>query len=250
MLNDNKIKHLTLNQLMTSPFETGGVIVNFSQNNMSRAGETYVLQPKVLELLLLLCCAQGETLTKQTLTQTLWPDTIVGPDSLANSMARLRKALGDDAKDPKFIQTVQRKGYRWLQPVAFTKPVSSMLSKGPVSVKYLVLSLLALGAMFAVIFLPPFFVQDEVEKFPFPDLAIKKLADGGYEIQVGIEGKLTPEKKAAMLKEIKRITGEEYSGMAFTVDPIKPNCESLDKSDPNKLAKNCQSTLKSKTSKK
>jgi len=216
---------------MDFPFNIGDVKVNVSQNSITRADETYVLQPKVLELLVLLCSAQEETLSKHALNSALWPDTVVGPDSLANSMARLRKVLGDDAKNPKFIQTVQRKGYRWLQPVTITKSTSFSFANLPVRSKYAAILFSVLVSVIAVILLSYFLAKNEPKEFLFPDLAIKKLANGGYEIQAGVEGKLTEEKKTAMLKEIKRITGEEGSGMVFTVDPIKPSCEYFNKSD-------------------
>jgi DNA-binding winged helix-turn-helix (wHTH) protein len=216
----NDTKKITQEMLMTSSFKTGEVWVNFDQNSISKDNNNQVLQPKVLELLILLCTAQGETLSKEKLINTLWPDTIVGPDSLANTMARLRKALNDDAKNPQFIQTVQRKGYRWLQPVLLTEQPSSQLRK-KITATFLVFSLLLSIFYWQVNKTPA------PNNFLFPDLSIIKLDDGGYEVQVGIEGELTEEKKAAMLAEIKRITGEEYSGMIFTVDPVKPNCQNI-----------------------
>lgn len=221
---------LTIEELMINPFSTAGVEVNVSQNSIVVDGQNSLLQPKVLELLTLLCAAQGETLTKQELIQTLWPDTVVGPDSLANTMARLRKVINDDAKNPTYIQTVQRKGYRWLQPVTLvTKQTNtSVWSRRKVGLTA------AICLVVIAVFLTTFsHKQKPVEKFPFPDLSIKKLEGGGYEIQAGIEGELTEEKKKAMLEEIKRITGEQDSGMVFTVDPVKPNCEPI---DPNTAA--------------
>lgn len=79
---------------------------------------------------------------------------------------------------------------------------------------------------------------EEPEKFPFPDLSIQKLEEGGYEIQVGIEGELTEEKKAAMLEELKRITGEEDSDMEFTVDDVEPTC--IDKETKGKDLEHCK----------
>lgn len=225
-------KKLSASQLMALPFSSAEVKVNFSQNSITRSGETYVLQPKVLELLVLLCSAQGETLSKQQLADALWPDTVVGPDSLANTMARLRKALNDDAKSPKFIQTVQRKGYRWLQPVMLTAEQPKYFLTSKVLIAALVV---ALGVLTVFLLQTPS-KETVSNQFLFPDLTIKKLAGGGYEIQAGIDGELTEEKKAAMLKEIKRITGEEHSDMVFTVDPIKPNC---DKKHKNKEAVEC-----------
>ena len=216
-------------QLMQTPFATGPLIVDFSQNKITLDGEELVLQPKVLELLVNLCAANGKTLSKQRLIDTLWPDTVVGPDSLANTMARLRKILNDDAKNPLFIKTVQRKGYLWLPSVV---PLEK--DKKTLSIK----SLMIVVGMFIVGSLLYIFAQPEPEKFPFPDLSIQKLEGGGYEIEVGIDGELTEEKKAAMLKELKRITGEEHSDMQFTVDPVTPECS--DQSIDNKEHQHCE----------
>ncbi|PKI15870.1 winged helix-turn-helix domain-containing protein [Colwellia sp. 12G3] len=228
-------KNITIEILMSSPFNSGGLTVNFSQNRVEYQQNILVLQPKVLELLVLLCAAQGQTLSKQTLTAALWPETIVGPDSLANSVTRLRKVLGDDAKNPQFIETVQRKGYRWLQEVDLTK--HKITNRETVlAFTGVAISAAFIWAIYSTLLTPnvnPSITSakaaEEIttggEKFPFPDLHIERLAEGGYEIQVGIDGELTEERKVAMLKEIKRITGEEHSDMIFTIDPIKHDCK-------------------------
>lgn len=220
---------LMVAQLMQAPFATGSLIVNFSQNQITLDGEELILQPKVLELLVNLCAANGTTLSKQELIDRLWPDTIVGPESLANTMARLRKTLNDDAKNPLFIKTVQRKGYLWLPNVEPIKEDKKILNNT---------SLMMVTSVFVVAALLYFYAQPEPEAFPFPDLSIQKLEGGGYEIEVGIEGELTEEKKAAMLKELKRITGEEHSGMEFTVDPVSLECD--DKSLESNERQNCK----------
>jgi DNA-binding winged helix-turn-helix (wHTH) protein len=216
-------KILTASQLMQAPFATGSLIVNFSQNQITLNGEDLILQPKVLELLIILCAANGKTLSKQILIDTLWADTVVGPDSLANTMTKLRKILKDDPKNPIFIKTVQRKGYLWLPSVMNIKKDNKVLNMKRL---FLIVSALVMGSLLYIA------TQSEPKPFPFPDLSIKKLDEGGYEIQVGIEGELTEEKKSAMLAELKRITGEEHSDMEFTLDDIVPTC--VDKTIDNK----------------
>jgi DNA-binding winged helix-turn-helix (wHTH) protein len=220
---DNHIQSnetITASQLMQSPFETGSLIVDFSQNQVTLNGENLVLQPKVLELLIILCSANGKTLSKQELIDKLWIDTVVGPDSLVNTMARLRKILKDDPKNPKFIKTVQRKGYLWIPSVINIKENNVIFD---VTKVLFIAGIFAVGVFLFFIFQP----EPQSEPFPFPDLSIKKLDEGGYEIQVGIEGELTDEKRMAMLAELKRITGEEHSGMEFTVDEIVPTCTDI-----------------------
>ena len=216
---------LTAAQLMQAPFVTASLIVNFSQNKVTLNDEAVILQPKVLELLIILCAAKGKTLSKQELTDQLWANTVVGPESLANTMTRLRKALKDDPKNPTFIKTVQRKGYIWLPNVESIREENKTPHRKKLAIT---VSVILLATLFYFFTLP----TDEPEKFPFPDLSIQKLEEGGYEIQVGIEGQLTEEKKAAMLKELKRITGEEHSNMEFTVDDLTPSCNE-NKNDAN-----------------
>ena len=55
-----------------------------------------------------------ELLSKQQLIDTIWPDTIVTEASLNQAIRELRKALGDDARSPKFIETVHRRGFRFI----------------------------------------------------------------------------------------------------------------------------------------
>ena len=236
-------KKTTIEYLMNSPFSSGGLMVNFSQNRVEYQQTTLVLQPKVLELLVQLCAAQGQTLSKQTLTAALWSETIVGPDSLANSVTRLRKALDDDARNPQFIETVQRKGYRWLPQVDVTPeigiPKRKMTSRNiTLSLTGMAIAVLVSWAMFTRLSDPispveaalPSTVETKakVGKFPFPDLHIIRLPEGGYEIQVGVDGELTEARKIAMLKEIKRITGEEHSDMIFTIDRPEPDCKAAE----------------------
>src|SRR4029077_18060198 len=67
----------------------------------------------------LVCLAQhpGETLPKDKLLQTVWPDTFVTEDVLTRSISELRRVFADDAKDPRIIQTIPKRGYRLIAPV-------------------------------------------------------------------------------------------------------------------------------------
>jgi DNA-binding winged helix-turn-helix (wHTH) protein len=69
------------------------------------------LPPKAFELLDLLVRSRPKALSKQHIRGQLWPDTMVGEASLTVAVAELRGALGDDAKEPRFIRTVYGFGY-------------------------------------------------------------------------------------------------------------------------------------------
>ena len=72
------------------------------------------LRPKTWALIRYMVERPHELLSKQQLVDTVWPDTIVTEASLNQAIRELRKALGDDARSPKFIETVHRRGFRYI----------------------------------------------------------------------------------------------------------------------------------------
>jgi DNA-binding winged helix-turn-helix (wHTH) protein len=69
------------------------------------------LSPKAFDLLAMLLAARPRALPKTVLHARLWPDTFVSEANLAMLVAEIRSALGDDARTPRFVRTVQRYGY-------------------------------------------------------------------------------------------------------------------------------------------
>src|ERR1700686_5828097 len=67
----------------------------------------------------LVCLAQhaGQSVSKEDLLQTVWPDTFVGDDVLKGFISELRRVLEDDAREPTIIQTIPKRGYRLVAPV-------------------------------------------------------------------------------------------------------------------------------------
>ena len=76
------------------------------------------LRPKTWELIRYMVERPGQLLSKQELIDAVWPDTIVTEASLNQAIRELRKALGDDARKPKFIETVHRRGFRFIEVAA------------------------------------------------------------------------------------------------------------------------------------
>jgi len=78
-------------------------------------GRTEVrVTPKSLAVLQLLVDRAGDVVSKEELFQTVWPDTAVSDAALTSCIQELRHALGDDARRPRFIETVHRRGYRFV----------------------------------------------------------------------------------------------------------------------------------------
>ena len=80
------------------------------------------LRPKTFDLLVYLVAHAGELVRKETLLEAVWPDTVVADGVLTTSMGELRKVLGETAKQPQYIATVHRRGYRFIAPVTPGEP--------------------------------------------------------------------------------------------------------------------------------
>ena len=78
------------------------------------------LQDQPFEILRLMLERPGDVVTREELQQRLWPEgTFVDFEhSLNAAVKRLRAALGDDADNPRFVETLHRRGYRFIAPVA------------------------------------------------------------------------------------------------------------------------------------
>ena len=75
------------------------------------------LEPQVMTVLLCLAKEQGQVVSREAIEEQAWGNRVVGYDSLSTAIIKLRKALGDDSKNPRYIETVPKKGYRLIAPV-------------------------------------------------------------------------------------------------------------------------------------
>src|SRR6185369_16545042 len=75
------------------------------------------LKPKILDLLLFLVQKRGQLVAKNELMKEIWPDAIVEENNITVSMSILRKTLGEGRSDRQFIETVPRRGYRFVADV-------------------------------------------------------------------------------------------------------------------------------------
>src|SRR5215471_3600497 len=82
-----------------------------------KAGAEVQIEPKTFNVLLFLIENRGRLIEKDELLDALWKDTHVTENALTREIARLRKVLGDDPKQARYIQTVHTKGYRFIAQV-------------------------------------------------------------------------------------------------------------------------------------
>lgn len=98
--------------------------VDLRAGELRKNGVKVKLQEKPFQVLALLLERRGELITRQELREELWPaDTFVDFDhSLGTAIAKLRQALGDSAQNPRFVETVSSRGYRFLVPIELPLP--------------------------------------------------------------------------------------------------------------------------------
>ncbi|HUR96682.1 MAG TPA: tetratricopeptide repeat protein [Pyrinomonadaceae bacterium] len=87
------------------------------EQRLTRAGKVVPLKPKAFETLSLLVENAGHLLAKDRLMEMLWADAFVEEGNLADNISKIRQALGDSRKTPKFIETVSGRGYRFVARV-------------------------------------------------------------------------------------------------------------------------------------
>ena len=98
-------------------YEFGSFRLDASQRLLLRGGELIPLAPKAFDTLLALMESQGRVLAKDELLKAVWPDTFVEEGSLAQNISLLRKALGEGTNGLQYIQTIPKRGYRFVAPV-------------------------------------------------------------------------------------------------------------------------------------
>jgi DNA-binding winged helix-turn-helix (wHTH) protein/tetratricopeptide (TPR) repeat protein len=98
-------------------YEFGPYRLNLALLRLTREGERISLSPKAAEILALLITRAGQVVEKDFLLKEVWPDTFVEESNLAQNIFLLRKALGDEREGPKYIETVTRRGYRFIASV-------------------------------------------------------------------------------------------------------------------------------------
>ena len=107
----------------TSPSQTlrfGAFEVDLRRGELRKKGIKVRLQEKPFQILALLLEHAGEVVTREELRKKLWPsDVIVDFDhSLGTAIGKLRQSLGDTAQNPRFVETLSNRGYRFIAPVS------------------------------------------------------------------------------------------------------------------------------------
>ena len=87
-------------------------------NQLSAGGRVVKVEPKAMEVLMVLAARPGEVISREALLAEVWAGVVVGDDALTQVVIKLRKALGEAPDRPAYIQTIPKRGYRLIAPVS------------------------------------------------------------------------------------------------------------------------------------
>lgn len=104
---------------MLKQFYLGDWQVEPASNTLILGKTKRTVEPKAMDVLLLLCQQAGEVVSADDIITQCWPDAPVGDNPIHKTITQLRKALGDKASAPSFIETIRKRGYRVIADVQF-----------------------------------------------------------------------------------------------------------------------------------
>lgn len=146
--------HLMPSRDWTGPaevFRLGEWRVDVAPGTLTRGDEQHRIEPKVMAVLVLLAGRAGHVVSKEQILAAVWPDAVVEEVALARSVSELRRVLGDEAHQPRYIETLPKRGYRVIAPVSVIEreeqlapPRSRRRSRWPVAA-------VALGVVLAAV---------------------------------------------------------------------------------------------------
>ncbi len=162
--------------------QVGQWSVDPAANELQRGAETVRLEPKTMDVLVALAGRAGEVVGREELLSAVWPGVVVTDEVLTQVVIKLRKALGDTARQPEYIETIPKRGYRLIAAVhpGGRSPAVEATNRPAVqpSARMRWRRAAAVALVAAVASLAVWFVQRERDDGAPPDAAIEPLRVG------------------------------------------------------------------------
>lgn len=95
----------------------GDWLVDPQANTLTRGAQSVRIEPKAMDVLVVLADRAGRVVSRDELFEAAWPGVVVGDEALSQSIIKLRRAMGDSSRAPTYIETVAKRGYRLIAPV-------------------------------------------------------------------------------------------------------------------------------------
>jgi len=112
-------------------YHLGSWLVQPQRDCIVRGDEVVHLKPKVMAVLNCLAESGGEVVTRESLFECVWPAQIVSDATLTQCVSELRHAFGDSAREPSFIETIPKVGFRLIPEVVAASQATEVESPGP-----------------------------------------------------------------------------------------------------------------------
>jgi DNA-binding winged helix-turn-helix (wHTH) protein/TolB-like protein/Tfp pilus assembly protein PilF len=165
------------------------------------------LEPKTMEVLSVLAARSGEVVAQEELERTVWAGVIVTSQSVYQSIAQLRRALGDEARNSRYIDTVPRRGYRLKVPVRWREPARAVPepapgSPDPVRRRRWLLPLLGSAALALLLAAAGWYFSREASVPRPPGIAVLPLRDLGNDVSLGYLAESLAEELTHALGEV------------------------------------------------
>ncbi len=109
-------------------YRFGEAEVDSGRPGLRLAGEDVGLRQKTFQVLLHLLENRDRVVSREELLDSLWKDTVVSEGSIGQCIVEIRRALGDDAKNPRFLKTFSKTGYQFVHPVEVTTPGAGLVA--------------------------------------------------------------------------------------------------------------------------
>ncbi len=103
------------------PFTLGDWLVEPKACRVSRGDAVVKLRPQLVDVLVCLARQAGEIVLKDEILAEVWPGQYIAESGLSRCVAELRQSLQDDAQEPRFIETIPKRGYRLIAPVVWVE---------------------------------------------------------------------------------------------------------------------------------
>jgi DNA-binding winged helix-turn-helix (wHTH) protein/Tol biopolymer transport system component len=129
--------------------------MKYIHNKIILKNKEFKVEPKVMEVLCFLVQEQGKVLSREHIAETLWPNKVVSLEVVTRAIFELRRILNDDVKEPKYIETIARKGYCFIYKVEkeLTESMPKRLEPGVSKIAILCVLTLVLLFMLSRLFI-------------------------------------------------------------------------------------------------
>jgi DNA-binding winged helix-turn-helix (wHTH) protein/pimeloyl-ACP methyl ester carboxylesterase len=117
-----------MNSPLRACYVFGAFRIDPAERVLTRAGRIVPLTPKAFDTLFALVERAGHLVTKEDLIERVWPDAFVEPNNLAQNVSALRRALGECEGGPRYVETVPKRGYRFVAPVTTERAEGARLA--------------------------------------------------------------------------------------------------------------------------